>query len=56
MILIGSQALAAHGLRGPQQVKDLDLIGRFDEVAVLRGWLGERVEREREEHGHGQVF
>ena len=56
MILIGSQALAAHGLRGPQQVKDLDLIGRFDEVAVLRGWLGERVEREREEHGHRQVF
>jgi hypothetical protein len=56
MILIGSQALAAHGLREPGQVKDLDVIGTFDEVALLRGWLGERVQREREEHGHRQVF
>ncbi len=56
MIVIGSCALAVQGLRPREAVKDLDFVGTLDEVAQLRAWLGERVERERAEHGHRHVF
>lgn len=56
MIVIGSYALAALGLRPFKDVKDLDLIGDPEEVVEFRARHQAVITRERQEHGHRHVF
>ncbi len=56
MIVIGSYALAALGLRPFAAVKDIDLIGTEDDVRRFRSLQQSVIVRERDEHGHRQVF
>lgn len=52
MILIGSLALAVHGLRPMDEVRDIDLIGSRSEADELRAWLGSRVLEVSDRQGH----
>ncbi len=43
MVIIGSVALALHGLRPMDEINNLNLVGNRDELESVRAWLGDRV-------------
>ncbi len=43
MVIIGSVALALHGLRPMSGIQNLNLVGHRDDVASVRTWLADRV-------------
>jgi hypothetical protein len=56
MFLIGSYALALLDHQPFDTVKDLDLVGVEDDVTLFRSLNQDIIERERQDHGHHQVF
>ena len=56
MIVIGSYALALHGHRDLESVKDLDLVGVEEDIERFRETNADIIEKERQIHGHRHAF